>query len=61
MKVRINAPNLVKLSETIPIEVITENTGQSPKEVNIVVARSVKYTIREASNFKLTIPGNAKR
>ena len=61
MKVRINAPSMVKLSETIPIEVITENTDQSPKEVKVIVARSSKYTIKEGSNFKLTLPGDTKR
>ena len=50
-----------KLSETIPIEVITENTGESPKEVNIIVARSHKYTITEGTNYKLTIPADTKR
>ena len=50
-----------KLSETIPIEVITENTGESPKEVNVMVARSHKYTISEGTNHKLTIPGYSKR
>ena len=61
MKVRINAPSMVKLSETIPIEVITENTDQSPKEVKVIVARSNKYTIKEGSNLKLTLPGDTKR
>ena len=50
-----------KLSETIPIEVITENTGESPKEVNVIVTRSHKYTINEGTNYKLTIPGDSKR
>ena len=61
MRVRINAPLMAKLSETIPIEVITENTDESPKEVTIIVARSHKYTIREGTNYKLTIPGYTKR
>ena len=61
MKVRINAPSMVKLSETIPIEVITENTDQSPKEVKVIVTRSNKYTIKEGSNFMLTLPGYTKR
>ena len=61
MRVKINAPLMSKLSETIPIEVITENTGASPKEVNVMVARSHKYTISEGTNYKLTIPGDSKR
>ena len=52
---------MAKLSETIPIEVIAENTDESPKEVNVIVARSSKYTIREGTNFKLTISGDTKR
>ena len=61
VRVRINAPSMAKLSETIPIEVIAENTDQSPKEVNVIVARSSKYTNREGTNFKLTISGDTKR
>ena len=61
MRVKINAPLMSKLSETIPIEVITENTGESPKEVNVIVTRSHKYTINEGTNYKLTIPGDSKR
>ena len=61
VRVKINAPLISKLSETIPIEVITENTGESPKEVNVIVARSHKYTITEGTNYKLTIPADTKR
>ena len=50
-----------KLSETIPIEVIAENKGESPKEVNVIVARSHKYTISEGTNYKLKISGDSKR